>query len=261
MLFLLRKVRKSLLKENKITNYLLYAIGEIVLVVIGIMIAVSINNWNQDRNERATEIKYFRNLKTDLQADLISLDRIIDFGSTKIQSARNLRTRSDRDSVGSLYDFSKVIQQLIFVGGFKPNRSTFEEMVSSGNFSNLRNDSLKLKLIELKQMYELIDGAQEHVRNDYDVFLENFQTHVDWGSFHNLEKTLFPGTNLTLDSTRIERDKQTMEQDVSGLLDDKVFLNNIFLIEMNFSYMVPLYGETKSQIDEVIAILDEEIMN
>jgi hypothetical protein len=53
-----RKIRQRLLTENKFSKYLIYAIGEIVLVVIGILIALSINNWNQGRIDKKSESKY-----------------------------------------------------------------------------------------------------------------------------------------------------------------------------------------------------------
>lgn len=77
MLFLLRKVRKQLMKENKVTSYLLYAIGEIVLVVIGILIAVSINNWNESKKTSAQINDNLRALKTDLVQDtLLIVERL-----------------------------------------------------------------------------------------------------------------------------------------------------------------------------------------
>lgn len=55
MIKFFRKIRQQLLTENRFRKYLIYAFGEIVLVVIGILIALSINNWNEDRKERETE--------------------------------------------------------------------------------------------------------------------------------------------------------------------------------------------------------------
>ena len=64
-----RKIRKKILSENKFSKYLLYAIGEIVLVVIGILIALQINNWNEDRFMRITVNRYLSSLVNDLKED------------------------------------------------------------------------------------------------------------------------------------------------------------------------------------------------
>jgi hypothetical protein len=69
MLFLLRKIRRKLMEKNKVTTYILYAIGEIVLVVIGILIAVSINNWNTQTKTNDLEMRFLSDLIKDLSLD------------------------------------------------------------------------------------------------------------------------------------------------------------------------------------------------
>ena len=70
MIKFFRKIRQQLLIQNKFSKYLLYAIGEIVLVVIGILIALSINNWNQEIKTKKQEIKILAELKNDLKTNL-----------------------------------------------------------------------------------------------------------------------------------------------------------------------------------------------
>ncbi|MCW5518178.1 DUF6090 family protein [Muriicola sp. Z0-33] len=67
MIKFFRKIRQRLLTENKFSKYLIYAVGEIVLVVIGILIALSINNWNELKKQRIEEIGLLRDLKTDFE--------------------------------------------------------------------------------------------------------------------------------------------------------------------------------------------------
>jgi hypothetical protein len=62
MIKFFRKIRYGLMNQNKTTKYLKYAIGEIVLVVIGILIALQINNWNEVQNEKKVELGYMKNL-------------------------------------------------------------------------------------------------------------------------------------------------------------------------------------------------------
>ena len=74
---LFNKIRKTLLAEGKTTNYLKYAIGEIVLVVIGILIALSVNNWNQENKDRKLGEDYLLRIHRDLVQDTISFKQII----------------------------------------------------------------------------------------------------------------------------------------------------------------------------------------
>lgn len=76
MIKFFRKIRQKLLSENKFTKYLFYALGEIVLVVIGILIALEINNWNQDKNEQNKIKEYAVSLIQDLEGDIIMTGQI-----------------------------------------------------------------------------------------------------------------------------------------------------------------------------------------
>ena len=71
MIKFFRKIRQKLLTENKFSKYLIYAIGEIILVVIGILIALSINNWNDSRKNDNLRDNYIESLKKDLAADKV----------------------------------------------------------------------------------------------------------------------------------------------------------------------------------------------
>ena len=66
MISFFRKMRQNLLNEGKTARYLKYAMGEILLVVIGILIALQINNWNDARKTRTKELHYLQNIKSDL---------------------------------------------------------------------------------------------------------------------------------------------------------------------------------------------------
>ncbi len=73
MIKFFRKIRQRLLTENKFSKYLIYAVGEILLVVIGILIALSINNWNESRKTRLQDFEFLNNLKVELSIDIAAL--------------------------------------------------------------------------------------------------------------------------------------------------------------------------------------------
>ena len=77
MIKFFRNIRQTLLSEGKTTNYLKYAIGEIVLVVFGILIALQINNWNEDSKLRNQERVYLQRLLLENQQDIITFDKSI----------------------------------------------------------------------------------------------------------------------------------------------------------------------------------------
>jgi hypothetical protein len=77
MIKFFRKIRQNLLTENKFSKYLLYAIGEIILVVIGILIALSINNWNENKKSKNQLNNIYNEVKLNLKADLSNIDDAI----------------------------------------------------------------------------------------------------------------------------------------------------------------------------------------
>jgi hypothetical protein len=83
MLKLFRHIRKNLLNEGKNTKYFKYAIGEIVLVVIGILIALSINNWNEDRKDQTKLLNIYRLIHDDIENDIEELQTNVDFFNKK----------------------------------------------------------------------------------------------------------------------------------------------------------------------------------
>ena len=81
MIKFFRNIRKNVLKEGKTTKYAKYAIGEIILVVIGILIALSINNWNEKSIEESNELKYYKNIKRQLIEDKNAINVNIDYNT------------------------------------------------------------------------------------------------------------------------------------------------------------------------------------
>jgi hypothetical protein len=77
MIGALRRIRRTLLSDNKLSKYLVYAAGEIVLVVLGILIAIQINNWNEIRKDRNQERVYLERVLLDLELDHESLNMAI----------------------------------------------------------------------------------------------------------------------------------------------------------------------------------------
>ncbi len=74
MIKFFRNIRKSLINQGKTANYLKYAIGEIVLVVIGILIALQVNNWNEARKERIQEHLLIQSIGSDLKMDTLMIN-------------------------------------------------------------------------------------------------------------------------------------------------------------------------------------------
>src|SRR5210317_1533014 len=87
MLRFFRQIRQRLLTDNKFSKYLLYAIGEILLVVIGILIALQIDNWNEEVRNRKIEQSFYRDILADLKKDSLKLDGLTLLYNNRIEHA------------------------------------------------------------------------------------------------------------------------------------------------------------------------------
>ncbi|NNC62889.1 MAG: hypothetical protein HKO11_11175, partial [Eudoraea sp.] len=82
-----RQIRQQLLGDGKNTKYLKYALGEIILVVIGILLALQINNWNEDRKSRNFEVEMLQQIRVNLLQDRIALSQIAENGNRALRAA------------------------------------------------------------------------------------------------------------------------------------------------------------------------------
>lgn len=259
MIKLFRNIRKKLIEQSKVRNYFFYAIGEIILVVIGILIALQINNWNDLRKQNVVDSKYFQNLKNDLIGDTERLDLMINYSEEKVKVAERVMAQIKKDTIGSLYEFSDDMKILLFVDEFRPDQSTYNEMKSSGNFSTIQNDTLKLKILKLQKTYIDIAALQEHMRYDFNILIENFEKYVDWSKYFDLNRSNADQLILETDSAYVKQHADVLREEISNLFRNKVFANNIFLSEINHAYGISELKKSQSQINDIINILDAEI--
>ena len=149
MIKFFRNIRQKLLSENRFSKYLVYAIGEIVLVVIGILIALGINNWNQERIGDKKELDLLKSLNEDLALNISMIKKLGD------QYALN--ERECREGMNILQNASSVqmiLEAYSLIGTrwevFSVNRNTYDEMLNTGTFYTLKNKKLQdLSLIHI----------------------------------------------------------------------------------------------------------------
>jgi len=105
MMKLFRKIRQKRLSENKFGKYLIYAVGEIVLVVLGILIALWINNWNEAKRDARIEAAFLENFRNDLKTDVQTLKDKIKSNSEGISHTHSnisiLSHKGQRSDAGS----------------------------------------------------------------------------------------------------------------------------------------------------------------
>lgn len=144
MLRFFRKFRKSLLEQNKVRTYLLYAVGEIALVMIGILLALQVNNWNNERENRETEQQMLMNLKAEINTNLRELNRDHDLNTKSLDAWYQL-LHEDRinyspektDSlIGHAYNFAT----------YDARSGVMDEIIASGSLRLIKDEKLKFMI-------------------------------------------------------------------------------------------------------------------
>ena len=132
MIKLFRKIRQKLLTENKFSKYLLYAVGEIILVVIGILIALQLNNLNTIHTEKQNLNKYLEKIETNIKDDIIIAKRMLE---SRIENAK-LCDKATELIVNRDFSDQATITNAVFVMIIEQplnfNRSGFESLKNSG---------------------------------------------------------------------------------------------------------------------------------
>jgi len=170
MIKFFRQIRQTLLSENKFSKYLLYAFGEIVLVVIGILIALQINNWNEETKERNKEVTYLKNIQRDLKDQLNSIDEQIASESSFVNTAAYLMNAYKEDTFKNIdSDFFSKLTDLQSRKTFLIIDPTYTDLLSSGNIDIIRNSDFKDQLIKY---YQDLERREKIIQNNNSLLVD-----------------------------------------------------------------------------------------
>lgn len=210
MISFFRKIRQELFKNSSETSlpngktgqYLKYAFGEIILVVIGILIALQINNWQNQDKENQLERRYISNLINDLKNDSAALHS--NFLKLKIQATSKdklyqIFNGNSNESDSLLVHFKR---QWFPITPYSPVKSTFDEMISNSHLGLIKPDTLRESILKL------------YARYDAFAKLEDFQSLFFNNTMDELQKRV---PNLLDPST----------QDVLAITEDFYIMNKI----------------------------------
>lgn len=156
MIKFFRHIRRSLIQKNQMGKYFKYAIGEILLVVIGILIALQINNWNERRKDIAQEQVYLKNLKEDLTGIIEAYLTANLVENITLQHATDILTHYEHN--GGFYNMDSIfpkINDLTVRWNVTPSPTTLVELINSGQTKLIRNTSLRKELIAFNEQLNL----------------------------------------------------------------------------------------------------------
>lgn len=242
MIKFFRNIRNSLLNEGKTSKYLKYALGEIILVVLGILIALQLNNWNQTRLEQIKIKQYAKSLIEDLNND-IGMIKVSQYQSAKkykmIDSLRKYMLTTPTAELSSTFLYT--VAHDIMYRPYKWHRSTLNELKSSGAMSYFNSDSLQKKIaayesfsIHLDEDFEFDKSNADKMDNFTSSIIDLNSSHLDkllekeGSNFSNFEFNIYETEEYAIS---VANDLKLISYDPTQL---KKFINTLILIQNNY---------------------------
>ena len=251
MIKFFRKIRYDLIEKNKTGKYLKYAIGEIVLVVIGILIALQINNWNEQRKERIQEKIFLKRFEVELNSNLENILTAISLNKSRIHRAEFLLRTIDKPqlAVDSSSYFMKSIEHAGYTNIPLISDNAFEELKSSGNLSLISNEVLRAAL-QKYYSWTSYEGQYNFLQQDIQL---NY-SHLKQGIFTTSQVIDMGDYYITKNYSAIEA-KETFER----MLNKPKFLEFIPYVIQNKLMAGKSYDDIYDQAKALIILLETEL--
>jgi hypothetical protein len=247
MIKLFQKARYDLMQNNKTGKYFKYAIGEVVLVVIGILIALQINNWNEGQKINKREEVILENILQDLKNDKVGLKEIIATRTEKAKSAEIMVSYYDGVEIEKLADYYYHWTNVLVWQAHNPRNTAFKELVNSGNFSIIKNGIVRGLLLEISDSYESLFVVRNHLYDDYTIYL-----YKPYSGILDYEDGIKVWSNR---DTEIE----LSAEDVKEALQSKVIKNGFTLASYNNIDIKEKLVEILNTVDSAIDLIEKEI--
>ena len=239
MLRFFRSIRKKLIEQDNIRKYLLYAVGEILLVVIGILIALQVNNWNEERLENQKEEKIISRLHTEFTNNheelLITLARI-DSSRTALEVLLDLE-KNGFESDKSVDEWNHILFNSLQTPTWNPSSYVLSDLKNGGRISSLNDEELVKLLFSWERLY---DNAVENTSNFKRILEIYLDYMIDSGLIRSVNKD-FGITSNPLDT------------DVVPLMKEDPFLFNLIHEKLLLTTVVTdEYEGAKAVLEEII---------
>ncbi len=244
-----RKIRRTLLKENRFSKYLLYVIGEVVLVVIGILIALQINNWSEARKRSAEEQRLLVALVEDFEQNKIRIEEAISSERDMIEMSKSL--------IGTMQSNQKVVNmdsvRFWVASGAKSwwkaqfVTGTYDAMVSSGKIDILESDDLKRILSQFAA--DIDSGFEDHQESmSYLIDMNRISADVAPVLLHDIQR----------EKLGVLVSHEELDEPVEKLITNDVYLGLLITKTWLESLRVGYQEKLLAYINEILTICKAE---
>ena len=169
MISFFRKIRQKLLSQNRVTRYLIYALGEIILVTIGILIALQINTWNEQRKDTNREKLILQSLHSEFIVNKEKIQTTIELHEAILGTTKDLmKLFKQPDSILKTYNLDSLMERSINFRDISTSQSAIEDLISSGNLNLISSENLRKlifewngEILEKDESFETLDETAQ----------------------------------------------------------------------------------------------------
>ena len=176
MLHFFRQIRKGLLKEHRLSKYLLYAVGEIVLVVIGILIALYLNDLKARSESSKKQLEYLQRFDSEMELNLKEIDRLLDQSeNTLVQIDSLLAISFGETSMPSNATFNRHAKAAVDYLIFRSAEATVEDLLGSGDLSLIEDNYIREAIATWETSLMVIRSLETDHKKAFNDLLEYFR--------------------------------------------------------------------------------------
>ncbi len=235
------------MEQNKTGKYFKYAIGEIVLVVIGILIALQINNWNESRKINSQEVVYLQDLKNDFTFDIETLNAKVADNNERVHNIDTILTLISSKNVFTEQDellLANMTLKLFGESYFIPEKGTINQIQSSSSGSYIKNKTLRDLIFRYYSNNERIEKNMEQS-------IQIYQHHI-------ITPTLI---HPAIAKKSMNIDAEVSPLDMSLLIKDNDYLNALTLKSVGTQNQNIEYIKIIKKAQQILTIINSELAN
>ena len=259
MLRFFSQLRQGSSSDNRPRSYLLYALGEIVLVMIGILLALEVNNWNEDRKERKIEAETLKDLRVEFEENLADAERVLE-GNLGIYQAMSHLQKAIRGEALDPAHTDSLLYATFDWFDYTPKPGASNNLINSGNLNLISNR-------ELRKLLTLWPGIIDELDDDEQLAKGYSQQEiVPYLALHypmsNLEQTDMGLALYRPDENGASPDIYIPEPvafDAGNLLADPVFQNHLAVKKMYARHNAMECQKLVNACREILSLINEEL--
>ena len=255
MIYLFRKIRHQLIANNRFKKYVLYALGEIFLVMIGILLALQFNTWNQEKENNIKEEWYLINIVEDIEYQKKVLKEMKIFSLESIEIGKSiLKQYNTNKSFIDVDSLDKKLNVLMESFIYPNTNNTYTELVSSGQFDLIKDKDLNLNIISYFSTIE-----ENHINAETNI-MNIFYPEI-YPIYNKFSQAELYEENINEDESYLLDKDEAITKYINELLekpDSKLLLTNAIRTQISIlSDDIVIIDDTLEFSIEVIQLIDD----